>query len=276
MMPVVALSLRRAGRVALGASLAVLALAPPVAAQPAAEEIMAKAHLAMFYPGEDMRARVTMRLVSRDGKERVRELTMSRRDLQDGGEQRYFIYFHRPPDVRDMTFLVWKYPGKDDDRWLYIPALKLVRRIAASDKRSSFAGSDFSYEDVSGREPEEDTHKLLKEEKVGERAAYVVESVPKDPASVDFGRKVSWIDRATWLPLKEEYYDRRGELSRLFTAEEVKEVQGFWTVTRRVMKNVQTGHWSESVMAEVRYNQKLLPELFTERALRAPPPELSR
>ena len=276
MMPGAALSLRRASWVALGASLAVLVPGAPVGAQPSAEEIMGKAHLAMFYRGEDMRARVTMRLVSRDGKERVRELTMSRRDLQDGGEQRYFIYFHRPPDVRDMTFLVWKYPGKDDDRWLYVPALKLVRRIAASDKRSSFAGSDFSYEDVSGREPEEDAHKLLREEKVGERSAYVVESVPKDPASVDFSRKVSWIDKATWLPLKEEYYDRRGELSRLFTAEELKEIQGFWTITRRVMKNVQTGHWSESVMAEVRYNQKLLPELFTERALRAPPAELSR
>ncbi len=271
-----ALGLRRVGWVAVGASLAVLAPARPVAAQPSAGEIMAKAHLAMFYPGEDMRARVTMRLVSRDGKERVRELTMSRRDLQDGGEQRYFIYFHRPPDVRDMTFLVWKYPGKDDDRWLYVPALKLVRRIAASDKRSSFAGSDFSYEDVSGREPEEDTHKLLREEKVGERAASVVESVPKDPASVDFSRKVSWIDKATWLPLKEEYYDRRGELARAFTAEELKEIQGFWTVTKRVMKNVQTGHWSESVMAEVRYNQKLSPDLFSERALRAPPAELSR
>ncbi|MBI4590237.1 MAG: outer membrane lipoprotein-sorting protein [Candidatus Rokubacteria bacterium] len=271
-----ALSLRRAGRVALGASLGTLALAWPVAAQPSADEIMAKAHLAMYYPGEDMRARVTMRLVSRDGKERLRELTMTRRDLKEGGEQRYFIYFHRPPDVRDMTFLVWKYPGKDDDRWLYVPAIKLVRRIAASDKRSSFAGSDFSYEDVSGREPEEDTHKALREEKVGERAAFVVESVPKDPGSVDFSRKVSWIDSATWLPLKEEYYDRRGELARVFTAEELKEIQGFWTVTKRVMKNVQTGHWSESVMAEVRYNQKLSPDLFSERALRAPPAELSR
>jgi hypothetical protein len=268
--------LRGTGWVAVGASLAVLGLARPATAQPSADEIMSKAHLAMFYPGEDMRARVTMRLVSRDGKERVRELTMTRRDLQDGEEQRYFIYFHRPPDVRDMTFLVWKYPGKDDDRWLYVPALKLVRRIAASDKRSSFAGSDFSYEDVSGREPEEDTHKLLKEEKVGERAAYVVESVPKDPASVDFNRKVSWIDKATRLPLKEEYYDRRGELSRLFTAEELTEIQGFWTVTRRVMKNVQTGHWSEAVLADVRYNQKLSPDLFGERALRAPPAELVR
>src|SRR3972149_4191882 len=89
----------------------------------------------LFPPRQDRRGCVTMRLVSRDGKERVRELTMSRRDLQDGGEQRYFIYFHRPPDVREMTFLLWKYPGRADDRWLYVPALKLVRRLAASDKR---------------------------------------------------------------------------------------------------------------------------------------------
>ena len=163
------MALTRAMATGILALLPVAGLAGPAAAQPSADEIMARAHLAMFYPGEDMRARVTMRLVSRDGKERLRELTMTRQDLQDGGEQRYFMYFHRPPDVRDMTFLVWKYPGKDDDRWLYIPALKLVRRIAASDKRSSFAGSDFSYEDVSGREPEEDTHKLIREEKAGAR-----------------------------------------------------------------------------------------------------------
>ena len=269
-------ALSRAVAAGILALLPVAGLAGPAAAQPSADEIMARAHLAMFYPGEDMRARVTMRLVSRDGKERLRELTMTRRDLQDGGEQRYFMYFHRPPDVRDMTFLVWKYPGKDDDRWLYIPALKLVRRIAASDKRSSFAGSDFSYEDVSGREPEEDTHKLIREEKAGARDAYVVESAPKDPGSVDFGRKLSWIDKATWLPLKEEYYDRRGELARVFTAEEVKEIQGFWTVTKRVMKNVQSGHWTEAVLGDIRYNQKLAPDLFSERALRSPPAELVR
>jgi hypothetical protein len=250
--------------------------APARAQSPSGEEIMRRSHLAMFYAGEDMRARVTMRLVSRDGKERVRELTMSRRDLQDGGEQRYFLYFHRPPDVRDMALLVWKYPGKDDDRWLYMPALKLVRRIAASDKHTSFVGSDFSYEDVSGREPEEDTHRLIREDKVGGRDAYVAESVPKDPASADFSKKLSWIDKATWLPLKEEYYDRRGDLARVFTAEEVKEIQGFWTVSRRVMKNVQTGHWSEAVLADVRYDQRLSSDLFGERALRAPPVELVR
>ncbi len=253
------------------------AIASPAMAQaPSGEEVMRRAHLAMYYAGEDMRARVTMTLVSRDGGERVREMAMTRRTLKEAGEQRYFIYFHRPPDVRDLAFLVWKYPGRDDDRWLYIPALKLVRRIAASDKHTSFVGSDFSYEDVSGREPEEDTHKWLRDEKVGERAAHVVESAPKDPGGADFTRKLSWIDVATGLPLKEEYYDRQGELARLFTAGEIKEIQGFWMVTTRVMKNVQTGHRTEAVFADVRYNQKLAPDLFSERALRAPPAELVR
>jgi outer membrane lipoprotein-sorting protein len=261
---------------AAASALILLAAPGPAPAQPPADEIMARSHLAMFYAADDMRARVTMRLVSRDGQERLRELTMTRRDLREGGEQRYFIYFHRPADVRDMTFLVWKYPAQDDDRWLYLPALKLVRRIAASDRRSSFAGSDFSYEDVSGREPEEDTHTLVREEKVGERTAWVVESAPRVPGSVDFSRKLSWVDRATWLPLKEEYYDRRNELARVFTAEGVTEIQGFWTVTKRLMRNVQSGHWTEVVLGDVRYNLGLAPGLFTERALRAPPPDLIR
>jgi outer membrane lipoprotein-sorting protein len=199
---------------------------------------------------------------------------MTRRTVREGGEQRYFVFFHRPPDVRDLAFLVWKHPGRDDDRWLYVPALKLVRRIAASDKHTSFVGSDFSYEDVSGREPEDDGHKLLREEPVAGREAYVVESVPKGPA--DFSRKLSWIDKATWLPLKEEYYDRRGDLARAYTAEEVKEIQGFWTAVKRSMRNVQSGHRTDVVLEDVRYNLRLPPDLFSERALRAPPAELIR
>ena len=85
---------------------------------------------------------------------------------------------------------------------------------------------------------------------------------------------LSWIDKATWLPLKEEYYDRRGDLARVFTAEELKEVQGFWTIVKRTMKNTQSGHWTEIVYGEVRYNRHLTPELFAERSLRAPPAEL--
>jgi outer membrane lipoprotein-sorting protein len=243
---------------------------------PPAEEIIRRSHLAEYYPGDDMKTRVLMRLVSKDGKERIRELTMLRKDLREGGEQRYFIYFHRPPDVREMTFMVWKYPQKNADRWLFIPALKLVRRIAADDKRSSFVGSDFSYEDVSGRNVEEDSHKLLREETLGGKDAYVIESVPKDPAGSDFGRKISWIDKRTLLPLKEEYFDKRGDLAKVFSADEVKEVQGLWTITRRTMRDAQTGHRTEATFQDVRYNLGLAETLFSERYLRNPPPEAVR
>lgn len=240
------------------------------------EEIMQRSHLARYYPGETMQARVTMRLISKEGRERVREFIMSRYNLQNGKDQRYFIYFHRPPDVRDMALLVWKYPNLDDDRWLYIPAVKQVRRIAASDKHTSFVGSDFTYEDVSGRDPEEDTHTLLREEKMADRDTYAIESIPKNPASADFSRKVSWIDKVTLLPLKEEYFDFRSDLARLFTAEDVKEIEGFWTMMKRVMKNVQSGHSTEVIFGEARYNRKLSQEVFSERSLRAPPSELTR
>ncbi len=244
--------------------------------KPSAEGIIAKSQLVAYYSGDDMRAKVLMRLIRKEGSERIREFTMLRKDLKEGAEQKYFIYFHQPADVRGMTFMVWKYPQRDDDRWLFIPAINLVKRIAASDKRSSFVGSDFSYEDVSGREVEEDTHTLLREERLDGKEVYVVKSVPKDERSADFSYKLSWIDKGSFVLWKEEYYDKRGELYNVFTADEVKTVQGFLTTIRRTMRNVQTGHRTEVSFKEVRYNLGLSEELFTERSLRSPPQDLIR
>ncbi|MHB1012475.1 MAG: outer membrane lipoprotein-sorting protein [Desulfobacteria bacterium] len=241
-----------------------------------AEEIMRRSALVQFYSGNDMRAKVTMRLLSKEGGERVRVLIMARRNVKAGGDQKYFLLFLQPADVRDMTFLVWKYPQRDSDRWLYIPAIKLVKRIAANDKRSSFVGSDFSYEDVSGRAAEEDSHTLLREEKYEGKDVLAIKSVPKDGKSADFGYKISWIDKGNFVLWKEEYYDKRGALFKVFTADEVKPIQGFPTTVKRTMKNVQTGHWTEAAYGEVKYNMGLADNLFTERSLRNPPRELAR
>lgn len=236
------------------------------------EEVMKKAQAAFLYPGNDFKARVMMRLISSDGKERLREMTMLRKNFgEPGGDQKYFIYFYQPSDVRDMTFMVWKYPKKDDDRWLFIPALNMVRRIAASDRRSSFVGSDFTYEDISGRDIEDDAHSLVKEEKVGDRDCIVVKSLPRDEKGTDYAYKLSWIDKERWLPLKEEYYGKGGKLTRLFTADEVKEVSGFWTITKRTMKNLENGHRSEVVFQKVEYNLNVEDDLFTERFLKKAP-----
>ena len=233
-----------------------------------ADEIVARVQQAFYAPGKDMKARVTMTLISAGGDKRLRDLTMLRRN-GTGGEQQYFIYFHQPGDVRGMTFLVLKYPRRDDDRWLFMPALNLVRRIAARDSAQSFVGSDFTYEHVSGRDPESDRHTLRGEEQRRGKACYVVESQAQ--AAAEYSRKVAWIDKATWLPVEEEYYDVRGELFKVFTAEEVRDVGGHPTITRRTMKNVKTGHRTDVVFADVAYDVGIDAEIFSERYLREPP-----
>ena len=165
-----------------------------------AQEVIAKSRFAFYYAGDDMRAKVLMELINKDGQKRVRELTMLRKDYEEGGNQKYFMYFHKPVDVKDTTFMVYKYPNKDDDRWLFIPAINLVKQIAANDKYSSFVGSDFTYEDVSGRKPDEDTHALLREDKLEGRNCFVIESIPK--GSSEYTKRKSWIDEVNFLSFK--------------------------------------------------------------------------
>lgn len=235
------------------------------------EEVMKGSQAAFLYPGKDFKARVVMKLISKSGTERTRELTMLRKNYgEQGGDQKYFMYFFQPVDVKDMTLMVYKYPGRDDDRWLFIPALNMVRRIAAQDKRSSFVGSDFTYEDVSGRDIADDTHEITREEKLGSADSFVVKSTPK-AGDTDYGHKLSWIDKKTFLPLKEEYYDKKGVLYKVFTAEEIKDVQGFPSVTKRTMKNLQNGHSTETTFTKVVYNMGIEDNLFTERFLKQPP-----
>jgi hypothetical protein len=232
-------NLRRIGMIRYVMVLLIMLL-PVEALAISPEEVMKKSQAAFLYQGRDFKARVVMRLISRGGQERVRELTMLRKNYGEaGGNQRYFIYFFQPADVKDMTFMVYKYPARDDDRWLFVPAINMVRRIAAQDKRSSFVGSDFTYEDISGRDIEDDNHTIIKEERLGNRDCYVIKSTPK-AGDMDYTYRLSWIDKENFLPLKEEYYDRKGELYKVFTADEIKDIKGFPTVTKRTMKNLQS------------------------------------
>jgi hypothetical protein len=216
-----------------------------------------------------MKARVVMQLIDRDGQTRSRVLTMLRRDEADGGDQKYFIYFHEPGDVRRMTFMVWKDPVNEDQRWIFIPAVDLVRRIAADDSRSSFVGSDFTYEDVSGRDVASDTHALVREEALNSRDAYVIQSTPNEAAG--YTKRISWIDKQTFLPLKEEYYDAQEALFRVFSADEIEDVDGWPTVMRRTMENVKTGHRTEVTFESIVYDLGLADEDFSERRMRLPP-----
>jgi outer membrane lipoprotein-sorting protein len=237
-------------------------------AQESADEIMKKSHLALYYAGNDGIAEVTMNI----GETRVREFTMLRLDNEEGGKQMYYTYFRKPQDVSRLTFMVHKVPFETDQRWLYVPAVDLIKRIAADDKTSSFVGSDFTYEDVSGRHFSEDNHALKGDQELNGRKVFVIESVPKKAYS-GFSKKVSYIDNENFLPLKEEYFNSKDELERVFTAEKVDIIEGIPTATKRKMENVKKGQFTTVEFGSIDYNVGLTDKFFTERYLKNPPRE---
>lgn len=242
---------------------------------PSVDEIVAKANRAAHYQGRSGRAKVSMVIVDAQGRQRTREFTILRLDLEPAGDttdtftgdQKMYVYFERPADVHKTAYLVHKRVGKDDDRWLYLPGLNLVKRIAASDKRTSFVGSDFFYEDVSGRNPDDDNHELAETTDT----YYVLKNTPKDPKSVEFASYKIWVHKSSFIPVKVEYYDASGQNIREGQALEVQQIQDFPTVTKSSMKDLRSGSSTTISYTKVEYNIGLEEDLFTERYLRNPP-----
>lgn len=261
-------------RFLLLAASAFLAGAEPVRAELSdGAEVADRAAAVSYYQGGDGRADVLMTITDSQGRVREREMTILRKDREDDlGKQRFFVYFQSPADVARTTFLVWKNPRSDDDRWLYLPALDLVRRIAASDERTSFVGSHFYYEDVSGRSPDEDEHEL---EEVTD-TYYVLRSTPKDPDEVEFDHYRSWIHKETFLPVRTEYYREDGEVYRRYEALAVETIDGFPTVVRSKMSDLDRNGETVLEYSNVRYDQGLDESIFGERYLRNPPAEVIR
>ncbi len=230
-------------------------------------QIVAKANLVAYYAGANGKADVKMTITDSQGRVREREFKILRLDINDGGEQKFYVYFDAPSDVSKMVFMVWKHLDKDDDRWLYLPALDLVRRIAASDKRSSFVGSHFVYEDVSGRSIDADTHELIETTD----ADYVIKNIPKNPKGVEFASYTVWIDKSNFMPKKAEYYNEQGEMIKLIEALEVKDIQGHPTVTKSLAKDLIRGGETINTFSNVEYDVGLTEDIFQERYLRRAP-----
>ena len=255
------------------AGLAFLAATSSVAAENTADDIVAKANHASYYQGSDGRANVEMVIRDAQGRTRNREFTILRRDAgEEDGAQKFYVYFRRPSDVAKTAFMVWKNMTGDDDRWLYLPALDLVKRIAASDERTSFVGSHFFYEDVSGRSPDEDSHELLEETE----DYFVLKSTPKDPSPVEFSYFKSWIHKTTYLPVQIQYFDEKDQNYRTYTALAVENLDGFATVTAASMSDSNIGGSTEMRYTKVKYNQGISEDIFTERYLRNAPRKMLR
>jgi hypothetical protein len=236
-----------------------------------ADQIIEKANLAAYYSGKDGKAKVKMTIVDKNGGKRVREFAILRLNDKKGGDQKFYVYFTAPADVRKMAYLVWKKvdAGKDDDRWLWLPAMNLVKRIAPGDKRTSFVGSDFVYEDVSGRSTKADKHELIK----SDGDLYQIRNTPKE-AGVKFKYYDVWINKKTFLPMKAEYFDANDKKYRTVEATKVDTVQGHATVLESKVTDLERGGHTINSFSDVKYDVGLKERIFTERFLRRPPREV--
>jgi hypothetical protein len=252
---------------------------PKTPDQPTAQEIMERYYNALYSPANDARIEAKLVLFDKDGTSRTRRLTIWRLDMNPNGTlQKVLIYFHEPPDVKSLTIMVWKYPDRNDDRWMFIPAINLVRRLSARDYSQSFVGSDFTYEDGIGRDVSLDSHRLIREEEMDGVLCYVVESTPGSKSG--WTRQLIWINKKTFLPRRQEFYNVQNKLERVLTAGTVQKIktsgsdETFPTMIERKMVNVLTGHYSIFTFLSVDYNIGLKETDFKERYLRRPPRHL--
>ena len=217
--------------------------------------------------GENRRTVMSMQLVNRRGA--VRERTLLSYSLDQGKDSKSIMFFQSPADVKGTGFLSWQYddPSQDDDRWLYLPAMKKVRRISGSSARKeNFMGSDFTYDDMGGRSVDEDIHRLLEEEILEGYPCWVVESIPKEKSET-YSKKVYWIRKDALTPVRVEFYDRMGALLKTLEASGIEQQGEYWIARRMEMSNHQRDHRTVITVDEIAYDLEVDETWFTVPAL---------
>ena len=233
-------------------------------AQMTGREIVDKAY--NLPSGEDQTSTLTMTLINKSGQTRVRKIQQYTKDF--GNVEKSIMFFMTPADVKNTSFMNWSYDddSKSDDQWIYLPALKKVKRISSDSKSDYFMGSDFTYDDLGDRKLDADVHKLLREETLEGQACYVVESVSKDEDYM-YSKTITWIRKDNFVGLKKEFYDEDGELLKVLKIKEVKKISGFWVITHSEMNNVQNNHKTTIQLKDISINTGVPASKFSERMM---------
>ncbi len=217
---------------------------------------------------------LTMILTDRNGKQRVRETRGFRKYY--GEEKRSVLFYTEPTNVKDTAFLTYDYPrseDRDDDQWLYLPALRKVRRISASDRGDHFLGTDFTYEDIKkeGRlEPADFAYQVLGKEQQDAQQLLHLEGLPHSDAIAEelgYGRTELWVDTASWMVVKARFWDTRGNDLKSLQVDDIRPVDGILTRHTMTMTNHKTGHRSVFQFSDVDYQTAVNDQIFRQRSL---------
>jgi len=217
---------------------------------------------------------LVMEMTDRHGKKRTRKTKAFRKYY--GPEKRTVIFYLEPRNVKDTGFLTWDYrdAGKEDDQWLYLPALRKVRRVSASDRGDYFLGTDLTYEDIKleTRVSTED----YKRRTVGEGRAdghrcLIVEATPVSDEvakELGYGKVEQWVDSEIWFVRKSKFWDTNGNPLKTVSARDIRKVQGIWTQHEIDVENDKTGHSTKFLFSDVDYKSGVPDKFFTQNTLR--------
>ena len=216
---------------------------------------------------KDSTADMTMVLRNKRGDESIRSLRVKALEGVDDGDKSLTI-FDEPKDVRGTALLTFTHQVDSDDQWLYLPALKRVKRIASRNKSGPFMGSEFAFEDMSSQEVEKYDYKYIKDEACGELTCFVVERFPKDENS-GYTRQISWIDQTEYRIQKVEYYDRKESLLKTFTASNYQQyLNQYWRPLENLMVNHQTKKSTTLTWENYQFQSGLEDGDFTKNSLK--------
>lgn len=179
------------------------------------------------------------------------------------------MVFRSPASVKNTRFLKKENDGRADDKWIYLPALKRVRRIASSDGSKSFMGTDFTYDDMETREVERDNHTLLKEETINGFDCYVLKAIAVDPEDSQYSHRVTWIRKDNFVPIKMELFDKSEKLVKVMSVLDLKQIDGYWTPVKAEMKNVQENHRTVITIKKIVFDKGVDKGVFSTNFLKS-------
>lgn len=217
----------------------------------------------------DSTSDATFKLINKSGQERVRKVFGTTKLDTNGVDNMRMTRFMDPPDVKGTVTLLLEHADRDDDIWVYLPALKKVRRLVSSNKKDSFVGTDFSYADVIGYKVGEWNYKLLREEPYDGQPCYVIESTPKTAdvtSNTGYSKRLDWIRKDNAVTVRSDYWDAGGQMLKtsLFSKiEQVDSQRGKWQAMQLEARNVQTGHRTEITFSNFKANQNVKSNFFT-------------
>lgn len=211
---------------------------------------------------------LTMVLRNKHGDESRREIRGKTLEVPGDGDKTLTI-FDTPRDVKGTAFLNFTHKVGDDDQWLYLPALKRVKRIASRNKSGSFMGSEFAYEDIASQEVEKYTYKWLRDEVYDGKDCFVVESYPVDKKNSGYTRLVSWIDKAEYRTWKVEFFDRKESLLKTLVFKDYRQyLNKYWRPLVMDMVNHQNGKSTRIEFSDYRFRTGLSDADFTQNSLK--------